>query len=89
MAERILEASHPATAIGSVVAALLVSGGHAAPVRRDESLFLSGKLDSLAAAELLGTLEQDFGINVSDLDFDVREIDTVERIEALVRRASA
>ncbi len=57
-------------------------------IDENASLFLSGLLDSLAAAEILGILEGDFGLDLSDLNFDITEIDTLARLDAMVRRLS-
>ena len=39
-------------------------------VAEDEPLFSTGRLDSLAATEVLTMLEADFGIDLADEDFD-------------------
>jgi acyl carrier protein len=49
-----------------------------------ESLFISGRLDSFSMMNLVMYLEQAFGLNFSDLEFDVNLVDSVEEIEALV-----
>ena len=41
-------------------------------------------LDSLAATELMMALENDFGINLADADFDISKLDTIGDLEALV-----
>lgn len=58
-------------------------------VGEHEGLFSTGLLDSLAATEILMTLESEYGLDLSDEDFDILEIDTLDGIEALVsaRRA--
>jgi len=55
----------------------------------DESLFDSGRLDSIAAVNLLLSLETDFGIDLSDPDFDVSQIDTLQEISTLVASQAA
>jgi acyl carrier protein len=59
-------------------------------VAEDEPLFSTGRLDSLAATEVLTMLETDFGIDLADEDFDILQIDTLRDIEALLstRRAA-
>ncbi len=70
------------------IVSMLAERGHSA-VGEDASLFLSGLLDSLAAAEILGILESDFGLDMSDPDFDITDIDTLARIDATVARLTA
>ena len=50
----------------------------------DESLFVSGRLDSFSMMNLVMYLEQAFGLDFSDLEFDVNLVDSVNEIEALV-----
>nr|WP_052232314.1 phosphopantetheine-binding protein [Methylobacterium sp. ZNC0032] len=71
------------------VVALLAEAGHAGPIGDSESLFLSGRLDSLAAAEILALLERDYGLDLADADFDITGIDTLARLEALARQQPA
>lgn len=73
----------------AAVASLLVARGDRDPVRDDESLFTTGRLDSLAATELIMLLEQDFGLDLASADFDVSELDTIGDIADLVGRAHA
>lgn len=49
----------------------------------DESLFDSGRLDSIAAVNILLLLETDYGVDLSDPDFDVSQIDTLQKIVQL------
>jgi len=46
-------------------------------------------LDSLAATELMMTLETDYGIDLADADFDITQLDTIEDLEALVALKAA
>ena len=50
----------------------------------NESLFVSGRLDSFSMMNLVMYLEQAFDVNFSDLEFDVNLVDSVKEIEALV-----
>lgn len=77
-----------AASLHARIASLLAERGHGA-IDRDASLFLSGLLDSLAAAEVIGLLESDFGLDLSDPDFDITQIDTLSRLDTLVHRLSA
>jgi len=50
----------------------------------DESLFLSGRLDSFSMMNLVVYLETELSVDFSALDFDVNLVDSVNDIEALV-----
>ena len=45
-----------------------------------ESLFASGRLESLAAVELVVFLEQEFGVDFSKIDFQIDRIDSIDLI---------
>lgn len=63
---------------------MLVARGQVEPVNERDSLFTSGRLDSLAATEVLMLLETDFGIDLADADFDISKLDTIADLEELV-----
>lgn len=71
-------------AIRATILAMLTERGHGGPIGDHDSLFFSGKLDSLAATEVMMALERDHGIDLTDADFDVTQLDTLAQIEALV-----
>ncbi len=48
----------------------------------DESLFVSGLLDSFALNDFVGGLEQEFGITVPDSDLSARRFDTISKVES-------
>ncbi len=48
-----------------------------------ESLFASGRLESLAAVQLVAFLEEQFGIDFSNLDFEIDRIDSIDLIATL------
>lgn len=54
------------------------------PADPDESLFESGVLDSFALPDMVGALEQEFGIKVPDSDLNPRKFDSVARIAGYV-----
>lgn len=54
----------------------------------DESLFVSGRLDSFSMMNLVMYLEQACALDFSDFEFDVDLVDSVNEIEALVDRKS-
>ena len=63
---------------------LLAAHGDHQPFSDTESLFTGGRLDSLAATELIVSLEQDYGLDLASADFDVSALDTVRDLSALV-----
>jgi acyl carrier protein len=50
---------------------------------------VSGRLDSLTMTRLVMFLEDTFGIDFAEVEFDVELIDSVEAIQALVDGESA
>jgi acyl carrier protein len=52
----------------------------------DESLFLSGRLDSLSMLNLIMFLEKNFSMNFSEIDFDVDLVDSIDNIILLIDR---
>ncbi len=48
----------------------------------DESLFVSGLLDSFALADFVSGLEQEFGVTIPDADLSARKFDTIGKVEA-------
>ncbi len=56
-----------------------------APLADNESLFVSGWLDSVATVEVVEFLEQGFGIDFTRIDFEIALIDSVDAIAGLVR----
>lgn len=47
-------------------------------------LFTSGRLDSFSTMNLVMFLEENFGIDFSDFEFDVSVLDSVDLIETFV-----
>lgn len=58
----------------------LVSKDDRAPLDDAESLFLSGRLDSLAVTRLVVFLEQTFGVDFGANPFDLDSLDSVALI---------
>jgi len=52
-----------------------------------ESLFASGRLESLAAVQLVAFLEQEFRIDFSNIDFETDRIDSIDLIATLCDEA--
>ncbi|MGE0763684.1 MAG: acyl carrier protein [Bdellovibrionales bacterium] len=49
-----------------------------------DSLFVSGRLDSMAAVKLILRLEKEFGLTTQKSVQELMDIDTVERIRGLL-----
>lgn len=73
-------------AIRQRVQELLAERGDTQIVRDSESLFFSGRLDSLAATQLMMLLEEAFGVDLADPAFDVTQLDSIAEIEQFVAR---
>ncbi|MBW3096552.1 acyl carrier protein [Pseudohoeflea coraliihabitans] len=70
--------------VRGTIAEMLAARDQEADFADDESLFDSGRLDSIAAVNLLLALENDYGVDLSDPDFNVSQIDTLQEIVQLV-----
>ena len=68
----------------AIVAGLLAERGDRQPFADTESLFLSGRLDSMAATHLIIAIETEFGVEVGGPDFDVSLLDSIDEMTALV-----
>jgi acyl carrier protein len=66
---------------------LLAAHGDRQPFSDTETLFTTGRLDSLAATELIVALEQDYGLDLASADFDISALDTVHDLTKLLERA--
>jgi acyl carrier protein len=47
----------------------------------DESLFVSGLLDSFALTDFVSGLEEEFGVSIPDSDLSARKFDTISKVE--------
>lgn len=65
------------------VRALLAEHGQPTDVGAHEPLFTSGRLDSLAAAQLMLHLEAERGLDLSAADFDLAQLDTIAELRRL------
>lgn len=59
------------------------------PADDEESLFESGLLDSFALPDLVGAIEDEFGIKVPDRDLNPRKFDSIARIETYLEEHAA
>jgi acyl carrier protein len=59
------------------------------PFTDSTSFFLSGRLSSVDAVELVVFLEEKYGIDFAEIGFDQSQIDSVEAIGSLLRTGKA
>ena len=50
----------------------------------EDSLFVSGLLDSFALTDFVAGLEEEFGIAIPDSDLSARKFDTLNKVSAYV-----
>jgi acyl carrier protein len=50
----------------------------------EDSLFVSGLLDSFALTDFVAGLEEEFGITIPDSDLSARKFDTLNKVSAYV-----
>jgi acyl carrier protein len=55
----------------------------------DESLFVSGLLDSFALTDFVAGLEEEFGVSIPDSDLSARKFDTIQKVSAYIAQKSA
>lgn len=68
------------------MAQLLAQKGDERPLTDADSLFLSGRLQSIDAVEIVIFVEDRWGVDFSQVGFDESMIDSIGAIEALVER---
>jgi acyl carrier protein len=71
------------TKVRAFVGGLLHNRGAGGDLADSDSLFVSGRLESIAAVEVVCFLESEFGVDFTDVDFEISIIDSVDRIAAL------
>jgi acyl carrier protein len=64
----------------------LTQGRGITEIEQDENLLSKGIVDSHGVMELVGFLEQRYGISVGDEDLTPENFESVNRIEAFVER---
>jgi acyl carrier protein len=75
--------------IREFVRGLLTGSGDNEPLVDDDSLLLSGRLQSIDAVEIVVYLEENFGIDFSEIGFDRDQIDSIDAIYALTQTANS
>lgn len=74
--------------IHEFVQQLLIANGDDEPLADQDSLLLSGRLQSVDAVEIVIFLEENFGIDFAQLGFDKDQIDSIDAIYALTQTAA-
>ena len=64
-----------------------VSGKQLTPAA-DESLFVSGLLDSFALTDFVTGLETEFGVTIPDSDLSARKFDTINKVSSYLAAKS-
>ncbi len=78
--------NHPALdALRKHLQDALQQHGDSQPLADEDSLFLSGRLDSFSMMNLILFLETRFQLRFSDLEFEVEKVDSVQAIMALLQ----
>jgi acyl carrier protein len=75
--------------IHEFVQELLTNSGDYQPLADQDSLLLSGRLQSIDAVEIVVFLEENFGIDFAQIGFDREQIDTIDLIFSLTQTAGA
>ena len=68
---------------------LLITNGDAQPLADQDSLLLSGRLQSIDAVEIVIFLEENFGIDFAEIGFDQQLVDSIDAISTLAQTAGA
>jgi acyl carrier protein len=74
--------------IHEFVQTLLTNSGDNQPLSDQDSLLLSGRLQSIDAVEIVVFLEENFGIDFAQIGFDREQIDSIDLIYALTQTAA-
>jgi acyl carrier protein len=74
--------------IHQFVQGLLIRIGDNGQLTDDESLFVSGRLQSVDLIEIAILLEERFRIDFAEIGFDQEQLDSIYAMCALVERAS-
>ena len=70
--------------IEKTVRDMLAERGRPTDIGPNERIFTSGLMDSLAATELMMTLESEYDVDLADADFDISRLDTIADLEELI-----
>ena len=70
--------------IREFIRGLLSANGDSGALADQDSLLLSGRLQSIDAVEIVVFLEENFGVDFAGIGFDRDQIDSVDAICALI-----
>jgi acyl carrier protein len=73
--------------IHDFVQSLLTRIGDDGPLANQDSLLVSGRLQSIDAVEIVVFLEENFAIDFAEIGFDREQIDSINAIYALTQGA--
>jgi acyl carrier protein len=73
--------------IREFVRKLLVANGDTDALADDDSLLISGRLQSVNAVEIVLFLEENFQIDFAEIGFDQEQIDCIDAIYGLAKTA--
>ena len=68
---------------------ILINKGDEESMGDDDSLLLSGRLQSIDAVEIVLFLEENFGIDFAEVGFDQEQLDTINAICSLIETSAA
>ncbi|HTV14753.1 MAG TPA: acyl carrier protein [Acidobacteriaceae bacterium] len=75
--------------IRNFVQELLTRQDDRRPLADNDSLLMSGRLQSVDAVEIVLFLEERFGIDFAELGFDREQLDSIDTMAALVQNAGS
>jgi acyl carrier protein len=75
--------------IRNLVRKLLTANGDTGPVEDQDSLLLSGRLQSIDIVEIVMFLDQNYGIDITQFDFEREQIDSIDAIQQLTENAQS
>jgi len=73
--------------IREFVHSLLITNGDKGHLSDQDSILLSGRLQSIDAVEIVIFMEENFGIDFAQLGFDREQIDSIDAIYSLTQTA--
>ena len=76
------------TEIRECIQKLLANSGDDGQLSDDDSLLLSGRLQSIDAVEIVMFLEENFGIDFTEIGFDQEQLDSIDAICTLIQTSA-
>jgi acyl carrier protein len=70
-----------------LVRKLLTANGDTGPLGDQDSLLLSGRLQSIDIVEIVMFLDQNYGIDITQIEFEREQIDSIDAIHLLTNTA--